>query len=724
MRQWDLRQGDARQVLRTLSEASIQCVVTSPPYWGLRDYSRCECNSEYQRRGEEHPLPEKQGGTILQREADPDCPKCHGTGKDDSLNVVWGKEDCEHRWGEEIENPHRNRRTSVGGHLGADKEGGGRTTAREQTAGSFCSLCPAWRGQLGLEPTPDLYVQHIIAVFREVRRVLRDDGTLWLNMGDCYAGAKVGNTLPEGFQGERVGRPNRVNTRSFSKQVPAGLKTKDLIGMPWRVAFALQADGWWLRSDIIWAKPNPMPESVTDRPTRSHEYIFLLTRKARYFYDADAVREDHAESSEARLAQKSFWTQKGGDKDYSRGTNPNRSARQALENLARRGLTGRNKRTVWEITTQPFPSFATAEADYVDGNGRAYIASPDCLMHGHLAGRRLRRRARHGVQPSHRKNHSQGTDDRPVSELGGALSSKSSMPSGTNGEESIPPRTPENRSASRMPFQSQMHFGDVPISDGGMNRRTNRNEDQAKPPPGNLDSVSRADSPTAKLHSKEIRRTPSATGEDDKHGAETRFHTGDRLPFDDQSGEDDSDNREKSQTPGSRLDIGIDPLEEICLCSLSTYSHFATFPEKLVEPCIKAGTPEKGACSVCGSPWERVVEAKPNPSKADFDPDSREWANTHQRTSNPQSSKSLHRNPGGVYRESTTTGFRPTCDHNAEVEPATVLDPFCGSGTAGVVAIGLGRRFLGIDIKAEYLAMAERRLQKFPVRLDTFAEAV
>jgi len=165
-------------------------------------------------------------------------------------------------------------------------------------------------GQIGLEQTPDAYVAQLVAVFREVRRVLADDGVLWLNLGDSYAtgAGKVGDCPGGGEQGERwrgyrgtrEGDPKNGNAMGpliQPNRMPLpGLKPKDLIGIPWRVAFALQADGWYLRSDIIWHKPNPMPESVTDRPTKSHEYIFLLSKSERYFFDGDAIREGVAES--------------------------------------------------------------------------------------------------------------------------------------------------------------------------------------------------------------------------------------------------------------------------------------------------------------------------------------------------------------------------------------------------------------------------------------------
>jgi DNA modification methylase len=192
-------------------------------------------------------------------------------------------------------------------------------------------------GQLGLEPTPDEWVAKMVAVFREVRRVLRDDGTAWVNMGDGY-NAQQGAGYP-GYGGRNVAADPGIRR-------PSGLAPKQLIGQPWRLAFALQADGWWLRSDIIWAKPNPMPESVTDRPTKAHEYVFLLSKRARYFYDADAVRE---------AAEYGYSPTTRGNGTISAGGN--RESRTVT-----RGDGGnRNLRTVWTIPTHPFPEahFAT-----------------------------------------------------------------------------------------------------------------------------------------------------------------------------------------------------------------------------------------------------------------------------------------------------------------------------------------------------------------------------
>jgi DNA modification methylase len=192
-------------------------------------------------------------------------------------------------------------------------------------------------GQIGLEDSVTAYVDQLVEVFREVRRVLTDDGTLWLNLGDSYAGAslsRASNNGRAGFGNEREGTFSRLGD---------GLKQKDLIGVPWRVAFALQADGWYLRQDIIWSKPNPMPESVTDRCTKAHEYVFLLSKSPKYFFDADAIREPAVSVDDRRNGQ--------GRQTYD----GKRAENDGLIQQSFVTVTDtRNKRSVWSVTTRPF----------------------------------------------------------------------------------------------------------------------------------------------------------------------------------------------------------------------------------------------------------------------------------------------------------------------------------------------------------------------------------
>jgi DNA modification methylase len=245
---WRILQGDCRTTLRTLPAASVQTCVTSPPYFGLRDY-----------------------GTL---------------------------------------------------------------------------------GQIGLEPTPDEFVQALVAVFREVRRVLRDDGTAWLNLGDSYnADGRKGRA--------HMGEGKNNGYSAWVNKTMDGTKPKDLLGIPWMVAFALRADGWWLRSDIIWAKPNPMPESVTDRPTSAHEHLFLLSKQPRYYFDSDAIREPH----EDKQGLKRFATSGGSTNGYE----PNHRGWVDGGGFTMKpggreyNSAGRNKRNVWTVATQPYSDahFAT-----------------------------------------------------------------------------------------------------------------------------------------------------------------------------------------------------------------------------------------------------------------------------------------------------------------------------------------------------------------------------
>ena len=208
-------------------------------------------------------------------------------------------------------------------------------------------------GQLGLEPTPEEYVGNMVTVFREVWRVLKDDGVLWLNLGDSYsAGSNNPSPKPSPKHSSgNVGRQRKVDN----------IRPKNLLGVPWRTALALQSDGWYLRSDIIWAKPNPMPESVKDRPTRSHEYIFLLTKSERYYYDADAIKEPgsfagpsgpgtqktpHAQGFGRRTREEEIVRQ---DKQRGHGDRWDAMSKEEQTDLMR------NKRSVWNIATRPYP---------------------------------------------------------------------------------------------------------------------------------------------------------------------------------------------------------------------------------------------------------------------------------------------------------------------------------------------------------------------------------
>ena len=195
-------------------------------------------------------------------------------------------------------------------------------------------------GQIGLEETPEAYVAKMVEVFCEVRRVLREDGTLWLNLGDSYASS--------GIRGGHGASAIVGNTKSGCQgraPTPPGLKPKDLVGIPWRVAFALQTDGWYLRQDIIWHKPNSMPESVTDRCTKSHEYIFLMAKSERYYYDAEAVKEESVCEESYRPR-----TPRNADKHVD---DPFFRTRVG-DHVNGKTYPTRNRRSVWTVATRPY----------------------------------------------------------------------------------------------------------------------------------------------------------------------------------------------------------------------------------------------------------------------------------------------------------------------------------------------------------------------------------
>lgn len=195
-------------------------------------------------------------------------------------------------------------------------------------------------GQIGLERTPEEYVGRLVEVFREVRRVIREDGTLWLNLGDSYNAYNGNRGTDSPYGGDRRAKEHHFPT-GYGLGAP-NLKPKDLCGIPWRVAFALQADGWYLRQDIIWHKPNPMPESVTDRCTKAHEYVFLLAKAERYYYDAEAIKEDASGRS-------------CGNRTYKYDGVPGMETKQGILAVADKEYHTRNRRSVWTIATSPFP---------------------------------------------------------------------------------------------------------------------------------------------------------------------------------------------------------------------------------------------------------------------------------------------------------------------------------------------------------------------------------
>lgn len=315
--------GDFRALVKQMPDEYVQTCITSPPYWSLRDYGL--------------------------------------------KPVVWdGDEFCEHVWASELAAKYDTEDNTRW--RGNFKTGGSPNTksiSSNVSQGQFCQNCGAWRGSLGLEPSPEMYVNHIVDIFREVRRVLRPDGSCWINIADSYAGSPAGNTDYSPYW-KTGGIKNAAETyRKDIKRNFGKLKPKDLCLIPQRLAIALQMDGWWIRSIIIWSKPNPMPESVTDRPTTGHEYVLLLSKSKKYYYDADGIREPHTWiESKPRPSGMERNAQKYRDKVKYGGAGTGfagHSGTNKADGTPLNHPSGRNKRTVWEIATEPFPEahFAT-----------------------------------------------------------------------------------------------------------------------------------------------------------------------------------------------------------------------------------------------------------------------------------------------------------------------------------------------------------------------------
>jgi len=508
-----------------LADESVHCVVTSPPYWGLRDYK----------------LPP----------------------------LVW---------------PANGNRSSAF------------KCAHAWDIREICDICGAWRGALGLEPTPELYVSHIVEIFREVRRVLRSDGTLWLNMGDCYAtGAGTVGECPGG--GARLRRDKDLDPKRSAQSAAqpfhfakAGLKAKDLVGMPWRVAFALQADGWYLRRDIIWSKPNPMPESVPDRPTTAHEYIFLFSK-----------------SGDSR-----YWT-------HSRGKYP--GSREA------------------------------PEPDYIWVERRAEDAEleEDSLAEAFI-------------------NSREEPEEAPRQEL-------AIVPFGWTAEKD----NPVNRQWRRVNlWRSHDYFFDK-------------------------EAIAEAQS-----ESERTRRLR-------EH--EQRLDSRYPLARDNQTGLHNPSDAGVLRSSRARQEIALRGTRQPrSVWEIPTQAfrgaHFATFPEEIPRRAIAAGTSERGCCPDCDAPWERIVLASGGTI-------GQSW---HDHLTDGEQGRILKWGSGGTGKASkegtyrrTSTGWQPTCrcslnPNTRHLKPALVLDPFGGSGTVGAVAFKMGRRFLCLELKEEYLELAKERI--------------
>lgn len=512
--------GDALTILKKLPAESVHCVVTSPPYWQLRDYGTAEW--------------------------------------------IGGDATCQHV---------------------APDRAGSRPTLR-------CSLCGASRldKQIGLEATPAEYIRTLVKVFRQVRRVLRSDGICWVNMGDTYA-SDSGGYNATGSRGATSHKKISAGTaaavvKSQGRTNRSGLKPKDLVGMPWRLALALQADGWWLRQDIIWAKNNPMPESCRDRCTKSHEYVFLLSKSEQYFYDQVAIREPVSINTHARLSQ-DLANQAGSDRAYGgkKHNGPMKAVRAG-------GETGVGFGHGYDPVQKP--RVKRADGAYADGKSE-----------------RLGR----GVA-----------------------------------------------------WRDQNELANIPAG--------------------------------------------WATGTDRKHRDLTgNFSEARKTLYD----------RREAEASGVKnngsMDAALAVMPEFrnkrSVWTISTEAfkdaHFATFPTALVEPCIMGGTSAHGCCPDCLTPWGRC---KPRGIGGfDWRPQCacyvERYAEDFQAPRSFRKREQRSRWSGRMQRVQKMPG------HSAwPVVPATVLDPFGGAGTTGLVADRLRRDAILIELNEKYAEIARARINR------------
>ena len=572
-----LYHGDCLQVLGRLEAESVHCVVTSPPYWGLRDY---------------------------------------------------------------------------GVH-----------------------------GQLGLEATVEEHVERMVEVFRAVRRVMRKDATLWMNYGDSYAGAPPGNDQPDHSGDRKLGtRGVQGASRRMQRTSPRGpcrgLKPKDLVGMPWMVAFALQADGWWLRSDIIYAKSNPMPESVTDRPTRSHEHLFLLAKSATYHYDADAVRGPHAEKTLTHRGQGSCGKASSQD---SLGKVASGSWSKTVRIVDPRG---RNLRDVWTIPTEPFTGWAETSRRVRVASGDAdgdttRITSPDCPVHG-LMGR-----------PS------------PILVCDGREGDASIRTGCTDGDHDQEPPADSAPTDQRHDENCAGRSSDLPRL-GSSPSATGRSSENRRTVPA-LETT-----PPCTSVDETLSHTADTSGIPESRERTSRKRASNTSP----DATDDPPSEETTSHSEGTASVYAQAFEPpSCTCEYyreitEKTSHFATFPTKLVEPCIKAGTSEHGCCATCGAPWVRQVERKSfgkAASRTKFD--STLQGGPLSRSRQAYRANGMEGPPPPIH-----LGWSPGCACAAPVVPCTVLDPFGGAGTVGLVADRLGRNAVLIELNPEYLELARSRI--------------
>lgn len=516
-----------------------------------------------------------------------------------------------------------------------------------------CGKCGAKRidQQLGLEKTPEEYVEKMVRVFQEVKRVLRDDGSLWLNLGDSYSVGGRGGGPPGGKQATNVG------ALLGPKTCPDGLKPKDLCGIPWRVAFALQKDGWVLRQEIIWQKPNPMPESCTDRCTKAHEQIFLFA-KARWtgpeqgrfkdISDADArwvalFLETEGNLCVKRVKRERINHQYGAQIAVA---NANRPLLEELQRIVGAGnilkRAGQNVPIYyWQVSNKV--AMALLRRIYPHMIAKRRQAKILIYLESLLYHRGAKKPDRKWRKPGETELLEKlWTDNKACNKF-------------HDPELSYVPEPKYGRWSGCQKY----------YYDGEAIKEQSITKPHAA---GYVNGEQYAQGPM------------NRGGNSQREGDQTRLWG--------------ANGRNKR----SVWTVPTQPYKD---------AHFATFPPTLVEPCILAGTSQKGCCSQCGAPWHRVVERGERvPDKPSYKPRGKKRPDKY--VSVGMTLRDGTPAPNHHY-EYKTTGWQAACDCGAKPVPCVVLDPFMGSGTVAVVAAKLGRDYAGIELNPEYVQMAEGR---------------
>ena len=653
-----LYQGHILDVLPVLQAQSVHCIATSPPYWGLRDYGLPSIEWSAVRYAPMAGLPE--------------------------IEIPGCVEGCDHVWVTETRKRGNGGEREYGSYDGAV----GRGPAVKLPASQYCQCCCGWRGSYGLEPTVEMYVGHTVAICRELRRVLRDDGCMFWNLGDSY----VSNA---GAQ-NRSWADKKHGLTSNSKV--ENLKPKDLVGIPWRVALALQADGWWLRNEVPWLKRNCMPESVRDRFTTSHETWFLFAKSKRYFFDPGAVRGYVGLDAVRELV----YNQQYGNKTMH-DLQTDTSSLSVLS-TEERAEPGRNLQNLREKPSDRMEADTKGQ-----GVSTADLGKVQCQQTRETEKEKVQSvRGAEGISatvrkvPQRQSGHSQIQENqgekgcietvRGNGEVQGDTAQVSSVSQGQSVISERCTQAPDGDSERNQRLDCRAMAGDSRAVQSQL--RLLRDIERVNDDGSRCPALERGGA----HHGKYSASVPQLQQQEKRQSSGRNRRTFDGWY---ESLEILIEQYRRylgylehiRDSGGFLLSEDGEPLSMFYSTKPYKKAHFATFSGEMIAPLILCSTSAKGCCPECGAGWVRVTDVA--------------YENPGNRTTNgPRSVERRHETAGfevRLERRSTTTGWRPTCTCDAgEPVPCTVLDPFTGSGTTPAVARQLGRRWVGIELSKKY----------------------